>query len=341
MSTMDATKAISPAFNRMVKVLFQPFQLRKWIALGFIALFVSNGGGSSGGGNGNFGNTGHHGGGIPDISSWISHYWPFLVAGGLFLFGLSLLIGWIGSVFKFVFIDDIVRDSGAIKEPFSRLSGLGTSLFLWRLLFGLIALVLLAIFVGIPLVFAIATSHGSWDAPQVLAVVWAVMVGLSLLIIAGVIDALVRSFVTTTMYVRGVGILEAWRLTLPILKANFWQVVVYFLLTFLLGIAYGIAFLFVLFPVIFILLIPLGGIALVGYLIGEALKLTWTIPVIAIVSTYAIIAVSILAFALSCVGLPGPVFFQAYPLVLMGQADPSLATIPIEPTTSDTTTQAS
>ncbi len=52
LAQMDVTKAIEPAFQHMVRVLFRPFVFRKWIALGFIALIAYGGSVHGGGGGG-------------------------------------------------------------------------------------------------------------------------------------------------------------------------------------------------------------------------------------------------------------------------------------------------
>ncbi len=58
------------------------------------------------------------------------------------------------------------------------------------------------------------------------------------------------------------------------------------------------------------------------------MHLTWTVPVIAIVATYAFIVLMIYAYLVTCVVQPAYVFLQSFPLIVLGQADPSLATLP-------------
>jgi len=330
MPRMDVGSAIAPAFRHMAKVLFKPFQMRKWLALGFITMLA---GGGNGNGSFRFPGDYDHGGGtgnpLPGFEHWIEHYWPILVIGILFLVALGIVVMWLISVFHFVYLNDVARNSGAIREPFHRLRGLGTSLFLWNLVYGFIFLLLLGVLVGAPLltVFVIARDIGT--AAQVAAVIWAVFVGIAMILLACVVEMVVRDFVSAAMYVRGVGILQGWRIVLPTLSANVGQVILYMLLLIAFGIGIGIASVIVALITMLIFAIPFGGIALVGYLIGKALHLTLNAPVIAVISTYALAVMLTYAYTVSCLLQPAVVFLRAFSLVVIGQADPSLATIPI------------
>lgn len=328
MSRINVSDAITPAFSHMVKVLFKPFNAVKWLSLGFISILAASGGG----GNSFRWPGGDQGSGAPDFEHLFAQYWlPIIIAFGV-IFILSLIFWWLRSVFNFVYFDDIVRNSGAIREPFHRLRGLGTSLFLWHLGFGLIAMALIMALVGLPLVLALVVMKDAGIAFTVIAVVWAILVGLALLVAMGVITTLVNGLVSITMYKRRIGILEAWRYTLPILRANTGQVILYLLLLMAFTFGTGIISIPALIFVGIVLAIPFGGVALVGYLVGQAMGLTWTDPVIAVAVTYGIVFVICLSYLVNCVMQPAPVFVRAFSLVVMGQADESLVTIPLEVT---------
>ena len=327
MARMDVGNGIQPAWENMVRVLFRPFSLRKWIALGFISL-IAYGIGSNGGGfnvPGNWSDNQHPnwpGGGD---WQWVVHYWPLLLLGFLILLAIGLLISWIACVLHFVYVDDLVRNSGAISEPFSRLKGRGTSYFLWRLGFGLLYSLLLLILIGTPLLFAFLL-HAETGL-MVLAIVWAVLVGIPLFIIGLIIHLFVRDFVTTVMYVRGVGIMEAWRIAWPLMKENAGQIALYMLI--LIGVAIAIGLFSIALALVSLLVVglPVGILAAVAILAGKAIGLTWSLPVIVVASSIGFVIVLGWAFLAQCAYQPAEVFRRSYALVVMGQADPSLATI--------------
>lgn len=321
MHKMDVTSAIKPAFQHMSRILFQQFSFKKWLGLGLIAMFLGSGN------NGNFRVPGDSSqGSSPQIGEWFAHYWPFLILAAIAFMALGLLFSWISSVFHFVFIDDIARNSGAVKEPFSRMKGIGTSLFLWQLGVGIATLLTLAIFIGAPLVAAF-TIGKDIVALQILAVVWSVMLLFLVIFAVALLQRLTIDFVTVAMYVRGIGILRAWKEITPVLKANAGQILLYFLITIAMGIGTIIPLMMIAGFVFLLLAIPFGGLAAIAYFIGDGLGMTWSAPVIAVAVVYGTAALMAFAYAVTCATLPVPVFMRSYSMVIIGQADPSLATI--------------
>jgi len=327
MPGMNVGGAIAPAFQHMVKVLFRPFELKKWLALGFITALASGSGG-----NYNFGNWSDydHGARFPDVASWVAQYWPLLAIGLLFLIVLSLIFAWLASVFHMIYIDDITRSSGAIREPFARLKGLGTSYFLWRLVFGIAVTLLLGVLIALPLVAVFVLARGDGAGLKIAAVIWAVLVGIPLVILAAVIDLFARDFVTPAMYVRNVGVMEGWRTVLPILRANAGQVVLYILLLIAISIGIGLFGLAVFVAAALVLAIPVGLVGALGYLVWQAAHLTWTWPVIAVAIGLGVVVLLGFVYLLECATQPAEVFRRSFSLVVLGQADPSLTTVPTE-----------
>ena len=330
MARMDVGNGIQPAWQNMVRVLFRPFSLSKWLSLGFISLIAY---GLSGGGGG-FNVPGNWGGNqqpnwpgrnpLPEIM----HFLPFIIIGGLVLLAISLLVAWIGSVFHFVYVDNLVRNSGAIAEPFGRLKGRGTSYFLWRLAFGLIYMLVLLVVIGTPLIWAFAIARGGDTAFKVLAVIWAIMAGVPLIVAAAIIDLFVRDFVTTVMYARTVRVMEAWRIAWPIIKENAGQVALYILILIAVAIAIGIFGLVVALLCMLVVGIPVGILAALAIFAGKAMGLTWSVPVIVVAASFGFVILMGYIYLVQCAIQPAMAFRRSYALVVMGQGDPSLATIP-------------
>ena len=125
-------------------MLFQPFDLGKWFVLGFCAWLAQlgeNGGGHfnmpSGGGPGGGG-----GGGSPfeEAFHWVqANLAVVLIVAAvivLVVVVISLLIVWLQCRGKFMFLDGIVRNRGAVVEPWHRYRRHANSLFLFRLVVG-------------------------------------------------------------------------------------------------------------------------------------------------------------------------------------------------------------
>lgn len=327
---MDVSRALEPAFKHMVRILFKPFKVKTWLSLGFTFLVAYGLGG--GGGNLNLPRSGPVGDGGPlenvdwaDVTSWIAVHWPVLLAAGVVLVCLGILMTWLSSVFQFIYVEKVARETAGILEPFSRLRALGRSYFLWRVGFGVIVTVALAGLVGLPLAFVFVSRCSG--VAKVLVIVWSVMVGIIIILATALIGIFAKDFVVPAMYVRNVGVLEGWRTVLPLLKSNIGQTVLYVLMLMLIALGIGILSIPVVLVVLIAVLFPLGILAAVGYLIGHTLGLSWTAPVIGAVAAIACVVLACLIFLVVCILQPAHVFRRSFSLVVLGGANAELALV--------------
>ncbi|MDH3345827.1 MAG: hypothetical protein OEL75_01440, partial [Kiritimatiellaceae bacterium] len=132
MSEIKYWEPIHNAWNKMVDVLFRPFDLGKWMVMGFCAFLANCGrqGGGGGGGSGfNHGNHRSGGGGEewPELADFVSDIWieysHWIILGGCFvvvlIVGLTILVNWLNSRGQFMFLDNVLKNRGAVKEPWS------------------------------------------------------------------------------------------------------------------------------------------------------------------------------------------------------------------------------
>ncbi len=328
---INVGSAITPTLNHTERLLFKPFAMRKWLALGFVSMLAgASGGGGGGGGSFNFnapsGNAHEPPQFVLETIHWVVTHVPLIIADSVLLVLVSLAFSWLEAVFKFVYINQLTRDPCAIRAPFGRFIGLGTSYFLWMLAFGLITLILMAVLIGGPLLAAFLGFRGEFGAPQVLAIVWAVIAFAGVSLVTVVIDVFARDFVTAAMFVRNVRVIDGWRIVLPIIGANVGQSALYILMLIAIAVATGIGSIVVLIAVGIAFLIPGGLLALIGWAIYSAggwspLMTGYT----AVMGTVLLLAFS---YAMSCAMQPFVVFRRTYALVVIGQADPTLATVP-------------
>jgi hypothetical protein len=241
---------LSRAWERMKFILWRPFELAKWLVLGFSAwlagLTDSAGGGgwkytadrndfpwcSSWPGGGSLGDAG-------EALLWLPLVFILVIA----IAAILLLILWLSSRAKFIFLDNVVHNRAHIVEPWNRLRALGNSLFLWRLFFlvvcGLIALALILIF------FAPAMTLSFSDAIAGLsyaAMGFGVMILVAFGIVAGFVALMLEGFVIPIMYKFDLTATEAWRYFLPWLKTRSWQFVLYALLVVVLALGFVLIF---------------------------------------------------------------------------------------------------
>jgi hypothetical protein len=227
---------LSRAWERMKHILWRPFDLAKWLVLGFSCWLAGLADSSSGGGwkwivdqndfparRNVFGDTGS----FEDLGGafiWLPLIFIVIMA----IAAILVLVLWLSSRSKLIYLDNVVHNRAQIVEPWHRLRDLGNSLFLWRLGFivacGLVALVFLMLF------FAPAATLSFSDALSGLsyaAMVFGVIVMVCFGLIAGFVGLMLEAFVIPIMYKFEIKATEAWSYFLPWLKARPWQFVLY------------------------------------------------------------------------------------------------------------------
>jgi hypothetical protein len=191
------------AFEWMKRVLFRPFDLKKWLVLGFAAFIAGN---SGGGFSGNFNPRA-----FKDMNAqpsgahfnW-SNLGPWWIAGiivaAAVLVVLILVLMWVVCRGRFVFADCVVKNRAAIVDPWHEFRREGNSYFLFTLAVGfasVLIFVLLTLIILVPLgIFAHGRAHawpglGGGIAIGCLALLWFVFV---------IFLAVVTHFMVPVMY---------------------------------------------------------------------------------------------------------------------------------------------
>lgn len=238
---------LSRAWERMKHVLWRPFDLAKWLVLGFSCWLAGLADSAGGGGwkwivdQNDFPIRRHvysGSGSLDEIGGafiWLPLIFIILMA----LAAILLVVLWLSSRAKFIYLDNVIHNRALIVEPWHRLRSLGNSLFLWRLAFvvacGLVALVLLLIF------FAPAATLSFSDALASLsyaAMIFGVIIMVCFGIVAGFIALMLEGFVIPIMYKFELKATEAWSYFLPWLRTRPWQFVLYALFVVVLAIVF-------------------------------------------------------------------------------------------------------
>ena len=213
-------------WTRTRRLLFSPFDLGRWIVLGFAAflasvtdLWESFGSGLDFNLDDTDGETVRRI--VEEGATYVFDKVHLLIAGAGLYLAASIAVGllliylvllWVGSRGKFILLDDLAHRRARITEPWKGFRAAGNSLFRFRLVFDvlnnllILGFVLTALIVFVPSIVEerlLPVSVGS------LAV--ALWVGLVLLVIGAYIKVFLENFVIPIMYRDRVGVLEAWR----------------------------------------------------------------------------------------------------------------------------------
>ena len=239
---IEIFKPFGEAFELMKKILFQPFDLKKWFIIGFAA-WLANLGRGGGGFNYQF-NRREEAQKINEAISQIPH--PILVLGISLLVVLVLvlivLFAWLRARGGFMFIDCLVKNRAVIAEPWREFRKEGNSYFLFSLVVTFVLIVFAAL-LALPLIvlafkgrYFLHLHRDRLDVYVVLIIAAWIFVIL-LVIIAW---ALIASFMVPVMYRRRCRAYEAFRAALSLIAAHPGEILLYCLFLVVLAIATGL-----------------------------------------------------------------------------------------------------
>jgi hypothetical protein len=246
MENISVTDPVGLAMERVKQILFRPFDLGKWFAIGFCA-WLAGLGERGFAGNFNRGSSGHRG----DIHGQFESAHTYLVANlnwilplAIFIFivvmAFAVVFIWLNSRGKFMFLNCVALNRSDVAEPWNRFANLANSLFWFRL--GLVAIGFLLFVSLIVAGFLVAVPmfrHDVWNIGGIL-----ILVGLgSVTVLLGICFALIRKlttdFVVPIMYLRGNRCLAAWAEFRQLLGANAGGFVLYLLFQIVIALVIG------------------------------------------------------------------------------------------------------
>ena len=238
---IEIFKPFGEAFELMQKILFQPFDIKKWLVIGFAAWLANLGGG--GGFNYRYSRR-EDMQKLNEAISQVPH--PILVIGVCVLIGFVLVLivvfAWLRARGRFLFIDCIVKNRGAIAEPWRDFRKEGNSYFLFSLAVAFV-FVIFAALLSLPLVMLAIKGryylylHRDRLGIYVLLVIAAWVFVILLVIIAW---ALIASFMVPVIYRRRCRAYEAFRAAVSLIAAHPGEIVLYCLFLIILAIATGL-----------------------------------------------------------------------------------------------------
>lgn len=259
---INFTRAFDSAWERMMIILFRPFDLGKWFVIGlsaFLAGLLTGGNGFSGSANSNFNNTSFSPTRVSEIyqpptvnwnqiHSSIANVFNSFALGMIILvmvvvfvviIALTILFYWLGARGQFLFLDNIVRNRGVISWPWHRYARQANSLFLFHLAVIAISFVL---FIPIMVVFVIMAiplfQQNRWPiGVEISGFATLGLVYFALVIGLNVILMLFRDFGVPLMFRNGLMAWAAFAEAMRLLARHPGSVLVFVLLRILIAIA--------------------------------------------------------------------------------------------------------
>lgn len=227
---IEIFEPFSQAIDRTKLILFQPFDLAKWMTIGFAAFLAGLADGTRSGFPTSFGSGDFKGDtttrNLTDaqeqMMSWITASLIGVI--GVVVVIMILLFMWLGSRGRFMFIDCIVRNRGAIAEPWREYRAEGNSLFLFTMAAGVVWL-LVAGLLALPILVPIFRTGepGNIGAGTVVYLVSAITVFV-LLVVAW---ALIVWLMVPVMYCRRCRALAGLQEVMKLIAAHPWPILLF------------------------------------------------------------------------------------------------------------------
>lgn len=221
--TIRFMEPLNRAWERMKLALFKPFDLHKWMVFGFSAFLaglmdVHNG--SSGSRSGkdvtfreflDFPQTGW---------TWLMDHPGWAIAilfAAVVLIALIVALTWVSSRGVFMFIDNVVRNKAEVARPWKEYHREGDSLFLWRLAYGFIVLV---VFGGLGVYFFTRASYlydrGLGGHVPVAFILGTGLLALTLAVLMAYVSLFLTGFVAPLQYKNRTSAAKAWKIFLSL-----------------------------------------------------------------------------------------------------------------------------
>jgi len=232
---IEIFKPFGEAFELMKKILFRPFDFKKWLVIGFVA-WLANLAGSGGGFNYQYDRREH----VQTLNQTISQIpQPVLITGICVLIclvlALVLVVAWLRARGGFMFTDCIVKNRGAVAAPWREFRTEGNSYFLFSLLVGfvlLIAAAVLSLPFMVPIIADVTFRHTHTVYLISTIAGWAFV--MILLLVAW---SVLASFMGPIMYVRRCRAFEAFGAAAGLISEHPGEVLLYWLFLIVLALA--------------------------------------------------------------------------------------------------------
>jgi hypothetical protein len=250
---ISVVEPVSPALERVKVILFRPFDLGKWFVIGFCAWLAQLGEGGGTGGNFNSNAGSHHNyyngddfrrelaqarDYVLDHLNWIVPLVVVLVVVGLVLW---LVLLWLNSRGKFMFLHCVALDRAEVVKPWNEFANEANSLFLFRIGLGLVSIIFTLPLLIITIVMVVRMAlAGHFTASGILQAVGFSLLFFCAVTVFAIIRKLTLDFVVPIMFLRRNRCLAAWKELMALISGHIGTFILYFLFQIVLCLAIGI-----------------------------------------------------------------------------------------------------
>jgi hypothetical protein len=247
---LEVIEGLNQSIEYTRNLLFQPFNWSIWWRFGLI-VFIEQLARGGGGGRFNFNVPGGNAGEIIEpVVDWFRNNQELAILLILCIIGLGLLLSllfmWLGSRANIMFVRAVALRNPTIKENWAASKKLGWSLFLFRIAFSLIMLVIGGAILALAAITLIPVFANGFENAAVTGSVVSVLILLALLFVpiaitAAFVQSFLRNLIAPIMYRFDIPCMEAWRLFRQIARGNLGPLCIYVIIRICYSMVFGIA----------------------------------------------------------------------------------------------------
>ncbi len=225
---------ISPAIEHVRLMLFKPFDLSKWLVIGFCAWLAQLGQGGSGGGGGNGWKEYGHGGPIMETikSNVIAHLAVIILVGAIvipIIIVIAVALCWLRSRGQFMFVHCVAGNKAEVAVPWNKFARHGNSLFLFRIVLGFIGFLVIGIPVAASIFAGFVMCATGFNPAAIIGLTGAIFVTVVVAVLVGLIAKFTTDFVVPIMSLHTESSVAGWKQCLALISSNKAQMLLYIL----------------------------------------------------------------------------------------------------------------
>ncbi len=223
---------IGPAIERVQLMLFKPFVLSKWFVIGFCAWLANLGQGGGGGGGGGNGWQ-EKNPGLESIKEGVLAHLAIIIFIAAILIPLIIILMlvfcWLRSRGQFMFVHCVAGNKAEVVVPWNKFSRHGNSLFLFRIVFGVISFFVMGIPIAVAVIAGIALCATGFNPAAIIGMIGTIFVAVLASILIALVAKFTKDFVVPIMFVNTASCVAGWKICLTMMGSHKAQMVLYIL----------------------------------------------------------------------------------------------------------------
>jgi hypothetical protein len=225
---------ISPAIEHVRLMLFKPFDLSKWLIVGFCAWLAQLGRGAGGGGGGNGWKEYGHGGPIMETikSSVIAHIAVIMLVAAIvipIIIIIAVVLCWLRSRGQFMFVHCVAGNKAEVAVPWNKFARHGNSLFLFRIIIGFIGFLIIGLPVAASIFAGFVMCATGFNPAAIIGLTGAIFVVVVVAVLLGLVAKFTTDFVVPIMFLHTESPIAGWKQCLELISGNKAQIALYIL----------------------------------------------------------------------------------------------------------------